>query len=574
MVKRGFGSLLGVVLVVGLASASGVTKTAHIPEDGPTASRPTSGATLQLSQTMVPRAYDEETPFAPRENGESAGPMFQGDGWILPTNVIADPAEDNWTPMVAVDGNGVLWCTENTFETGYYAAVGIYYSTDQGLSWNFRTYIAASVDLGDPVIAIDVQRSPNKMYLSFWADYSFILPDYDMGYFTLDISGTSLINGAGGWLETSIPDVAGPSIVMVERGYATNYAFIAWENNNGSTFQVRVARSINYGSSWTTSNIQSLSSQYIGQVWGNAGNNTNPCILVNYKQNTSGTDWSQATQAVLAYSTDRGASYTLRTRDFSPSYIFQTSSAIGFGTNYVVWAVQVNPNISDGNIFIRYSTDRCNTWGSEYYIENSPLGMDSRMPMVVVDGMQQYNFTSQNFYIGFYRETGAGSGDGNYFFKMCPVNAATAAASWVPPSNADSFAILDEASYDVKEANWAQLHLTSMIRNGGYTPALVWNHEVSTSDHNIHFTRAIDPVYIGVNEGKAENILVLRNPVSHGTLNFVVPPAMAGQSLVFYGSDGRVVHETALAAQVSLNLPSGVYFWKTGEVSGKVVLEK
>ncbi len=537
-------------------------------------------AALQLSDHLIPRT-DAQTDGSGWNEYSPFFPMDPGDGWIPPSGVITDPGEDNWTPMIAVDANGVLWCTENTFESEYYAAVGIYYSTDQGSTWNFRTYIVASVDLGDPVIAIDVQRNPNKMYVSFWADY-------DIGYFTFDISGTSLLNGTGNWLETSVNDVAGPSIAIIERGYTTNYAFIAWENNNGSSYQIRVARTTDYGASWTTSIVQSATNQYLGQVWGNAGNNTNPCVMITYKQNPNGTDWTQATRAVLAYSTNRGASYTTTTRDFAGSgYVFQTASAIGFGSNYVVWAIQVNPSSSDGNIFIRYSTDRCASWANEYYLENSPLSVDSRMPIVYADGMQNYNYTSQFFYIGFFRETIAGSGLGNYFFKMVPVSAATSAGNWVKPAQADSFAIANEAAYSVKEANWAQLHLTSFIRSGGYVAGLVWNHEASLSNHDIYFTRPLQPLYEDVKESVGPSVFFVHqlSGAPRGKLLLEIGlPSESMVSLTLYDATGRAALSDGFELGAGIHhiqkdiagLSPGVYFLmvsaQMGEVIGKVMI--
>jgi|GEM_PF-1877769 len=547
------------------------------------------GDSLMLSDHLIPildtaprpRVFygDKYTPFYP---------MANGDGWIPPVSVATDPNRDEWTPMIAVDAAGVLWCTVNVIQQEYYDAVGIYYSTDKGSTWNFRTFIAGYVDLGDPVIAIDVGRSPNRMYIGFWGYYGY--NDYDAGWFTLDISGTTLTTVSSGWFETSTPNVSGPSIAMVERGYNPNYVFMAWEYwySQSNQYVIRVARSSD-GVSWTQNDVyQPAPGRYCGQVWGNAGNNTNPAILINYKYNPSGTDWATATVAGLLISTNRGGSWS--NQQYTPGgNIFQTSSAIGYGTNNMVWAIQTNPNSNDGNILIRYSTDRGSTWTATYYIENSPLTIDSRMPIVYADGMQQTNYTSQLFYLGFYRETVSGSGRGNYYFKVAPVSSATTASSWVCPKGVDSFAIANEASYSVQEANWAQLHLVPFIFNGGYAPGLVWNHQTSASNHDIFFTRPIAPLYEEVNEdGSAEPgfyVHQISNPATNKLLLEIGLPSDSRVNLVLYGSDGRTVLSDGFEFEAGRHqiqkdisrLPAGVYFLKVsaqmGEVSGKIMVK-
>ncbi|MEO0145655.1 MAG: hypothetical protein ABIM19_02345 [candidate division WOR-3 bacterium] len=544
--------------------------------EGPKAVR---GAPLQ--SVSVENEVPKYSPFRP---------LAPGDGWIPPTNVRYT-AEDEWTPMIAVDANGVLWATNNCVwasYNGYYSTVEICRSTDQGSTWTRTNYIyLTGVDLGDPVIAIDVGRNPNKMYLSFWADY---FTDYDMAWATYDISGTSLTNFSSGWLESSPSYNSGPSIAMVERGYATNYAFIAWEFQSGSQYSIRVARTTNYGSSWSILDAYApFSGWYCGQVWGNAGNNTNPCVLINYKLNIGSSSWSTATVAGLLVSTDRGASWPINWQaNFSPNYIFQTASAIGFGTNYVVWAIQVNPNSSDGNIYIYYSTDRCASWSTGYYLENDMITpKDSRMPIVYADGMQQTNFTSRYFYIGFYRETNSLSGIGNYFFKMAPVSSASSASSWIKPPNADTFAIANENQYSVKESNWAQLHLTSFIRNGGYTPGLVWNHEYSSTDHDIHFTRTLDPLYEDIGEDAGSSEFYARQiggPSGDKLLLEIGLPEGGLVNLTIYEPTGRTMFSDELNLSAGVHriqkdihgLSPGVYFLRVsaqmGEVMGKIMV--
>ncbi len=499
------------------------------------------------------------------EESPSFYPQAPGDGWNLPSDLAAS-TDDEWTPTIVVDGSGVLWAAINNLFDGwtYYYTVDIYYSADAGLTWNFVTRVGGSgLDLGDPVLGYD--PATNSLVLTFDA-YNWNTYDYDVAVCRWDITGPgSLANFSYAWLDPTSLDEMVPALA-VERGHSNNYAFVSFEVNDGSVWVYRVNPvSLSYSYVW----YYYAPAGYAGQVWSNASDRV---VQVTFKE---GSDWNSSYTSCYAYSLDRGNTWNVVKRTFSDP-VYQSTSAAAFGSDYAVWTIQVNPSSSDGNVYMLWSTNNGQTWAAEYWLENSAISLDSRMPMLAAERSELNSATSEFFYFGAYREVVSGSGEGNYWFLMAPVSNADEAADWRTPPGVDQFVIPSSLlpSYNIQEANWAQLHLVAFPFAGGYTPGVVWTHN-NSGDHNIYFSRPVEPLFMETAEGKASQELKLLTPVSRGELLFSVPPEMAGQELVLYRPDGSVAWRGPLRERVDIRaLSAGAYMWRTGKVGGKLLVAR
>ena len=502
-------------------------------------------------------------------------PQAPGDGWILPSGVITD-SWDEWTPTIAVDGYGVLWTAVNNLydDTSYYYTVDLYYSSDAGLSWNFSGVRVGGdgLDLGDPVLAYD--PSTNSLLLTFDA-YNWYYGDYDVAICRWDITGQgSVDNFSYVWIYPTSANEMVPALA-VERGHSPNYAFVSYEAYDGTYYYVFTWRfnptnltDSTYVNGWYDSN-----GNYIGQVWSNASDRV---VQVTFKG--GGSTWDSCVYAYYAYSLNRGDTGTWNAVALGSTgvgYVFQSTSAAAYGSDYAVWTVQVNPSSSDGNIYMLWSSDNGQTWPAGYWLENSAISLDSRMPMLIAEKSDCNYCSSEFFYFGAYREVVSGSGEGNYWFLMAPVGNADDSADWRTPPNVDQFVIPSTLlpNYNIQEANWAQLHLVSFPFNGGYTPGVVWTHKTGDGNHDIFFARPIVPLFTKVGQSPEERASVrLLTPVSSGELRFQVPPELRGARLRVYRADGSLALETELRERVKVDLPAGAYHWRVGKAGGALLV--
>ncbi len=521
------------------------------------------------TKSEIPPLFEGKLVKRAREGDKEAifYPQAPGDGWVLPVGVVTS-TDDEWTPTIVADANGGLWVAINNLYDGwtYYYTVDIYYSGDNGLTWNFVTNVGGSgLDLGDPVLGYD--PATGTLVLTFDA-YNWYTFDYDVAVCRWDITGPgSVANFSYAWLDPTYLDEFVPALA-VERGNSNNYTFVSFEVSDGSVwvYRVNTLNPSSYSYVW----YYYAPAGYAGQVWSNASDRV---IQVTFKE---GSGWNSSYTAVYAYSTDRGNTWNTVRRSF-PNPVYQSTSAAAFGSNYAVWTIQVNPSSSDGNIYMLWSTDNGQTWASEYWLENSLISLDSRMPMLCAERSEVNNATSEFFYFGAYREVVSGSGEGNYWFLMAPVSNADDSADWRTPPNVDQFVIPSTLlpDYNIQEANWAQLHLVAFPYNGGYVPGVVWTHAFSSTDHDIYFSRPVVPLYQDSKEAEGREALKLLTPVANGELRFQVPPELKGVALTIYRPDGSVAWRGELAEKVSLEgLAAGAYVWRVGEAGGKLLLAR
>jgi len=499
-------------------------------------------------------------------------PNVAGGGWIAP-EPIAISGDDELSPRIAVDGSGTLWCAlqSSASYNGGYSTIEIYRSTTSGTAWERQGYIAMDFAyLSEPSMAVDV--GSGRMFLAFLAKFEWA-SDYDLAWATYDIQADTLANFQSGWLESSSDAISGSPAVMTERGYAANYAFIAWSQNRrvGPTyyFTINLASTSDGGANWTTCAIKEDTNRYLGQVCVTAGDSLYPAVMVGFKRNPVNLLADSSKIACLAVSSDRGATWNITTKDFSPCYVHQISVVRAFGSAYTVWAIQLAPTAINSDIYICYSDDNSSSLISEYYLEDL-VTLDSRMPVVTLEVMQDNDPTSTYFYLVAYRGA-PGAANGNCLFKMSWVANATAASAWLAPKGSDSVVIGNQKAFSVDLANRGGISMTSLDE----APAIAWCHEYDATDHDIYFAMTADPAHDNLSENAAgARRVFLRNPVNRGLLLFAVPDDMAGAELRFYATDGKLVARRPLAPEIEVGLPSGVYFWRVGSFTGRMVIEK
>ncbi|MGC8893530.1 MAG: hypothetical protein ACP5QG_01625 [candidate division WOR-3 bacterium] len=499
-------------------------------------------------------------------------PNAAGGGWVSP-QAIATSVEDETYPKIAVDGSGNLWCAlqSSASYNGGYGTIEIYRSTNNGADWLLQAYISMDFAyLSDPAMTIDV--ASGRMFMAFLVKFDWA-SDYDLAWATYDIQADTLANFQTGWLESSSDAISGSPAVTTEKGYAANYAFVAWSQNRrvGATyyFTVKLASTSDGGFTWNTMTLKEDTNKYLGQVCAAAGDSLYPAVMIGFKRNASNMVGDSAKLACLAVSYDRGFSWTITEKDFSPHYVHQISIARAFGSGYTLFAIQVAKTASNSDIYIRYYGDNGSSLIAEYYLEES-VSLDSRMPVVAVDAMQYNDRASTYFYIATYRGT-PGAANGNCLFKMAWVSSATAASAWLAPKGSDSLVIGNLKAFSVDIANRGYLSMTSV----NDAPAIVWCHEYGASDHDIYFANTTDPAHDNLAENPANaGCVLLRNPVNRGLLLFLVPNDMAGAEICFYSPDGRLAARRPLCPELDPGLPSGVYLWLAGSFTGKTAIQR
>ncbi len=499
-------------------------------------------------------------------------PNAAGGGWTYPSPV-ATSSDDELYPRIAADSFGNLWCIlqSSASYNGGYSTIEIYRSTNRGTDWQPHGYISMDFgNLSDPAMAIDV--GSGRMFLAFLVKFEWA-SDYDLAWATFDIQTDTLVNFQSGWLESSSDAISGSPAVITERGYAANYAFVAWSQNRrvGPTyyFAVKVASTGDGGANWSTYTLKEDTNKYLGQVCGSAGDSLYPAVMIGFRRNSVNMLADSSKIACLAVSTDRGSNWTITQKSFSPYYIRQISVARALGSGYTVWAIQVAKTASNSDIYICYSDDNSTSFMSEYYLEESDT-LDSRMPVVAVDGMQYNDRASIYFYLATYRgDTGAANG--NCLFKMTWVSGASAASAWLAPKGSDSLVIGNLKPFSVDISDRGYIDMTS----ANDAPAIAWCHEYGATDHDIYFAITVDPAHDNLSESAVgPGRVFLRNPVNQGEFLFSYPLTMEGERVSFYAMDGSCVAKTTLRRAISLELPSGIYFWRVGSFKGKATVQR
>ncbi|MEO0181595.1 MAG: hypothetical protein ABIM74_09855 [candidate division WOR-3 bacterium] len=503
-------------------------------------------------------------------------PELAGGGWI-PPKAIASSDDDEIFPKIAPDGSGNLWCvlqSSASYNSGY-STIEIYRSTDDGMTWERQAYINVDfANLSEPAIAVDV--GANRMYLAFLVKFEWA-SDYDLAWASYDIQADTLANFQSGWLESSSDAISGSPAVATERGYTTNYAFVAWSQNRrvGATYYytVKLAATGDLGASWTTYTLREDTNRYLGQVCIGAGDSIYPALMVGFKRNPSNLLADSSKIACFWVSYDRGLSWNSLERNFSPYYVHQISTARAFGWPYAVWAVQVAKSSTNSDIYLCYSDDNSTSLLAEYYIEDQ-VTLDSRMPCVVADGMAESNPRSSYFYLATYRGN-PGAGNGNCVFKIAWAHGATEAYKWFPSKGTDTIVIENQKAFSVDIANRGNISLSSFLFGADYSPAITWCHEYGPTDHDIYFARTLQPAHDATDESPAvSGRIELLNTVNRGLLIFRVPDEMVGQPIKLYGADGRLVAQKPLERDLRFEVPSGVYIWQSCEFYGKTLIQR
>ena len=474
-----------------------------------------------------------------------------GGGWVSPSTV-ANSYDDEVSPRVARDGYGVLWAVLND-KTPEFPYMNLYYSTDNGLTWNYYTTVQGdSCSMFAPSLVYEPSQGVLVM--------AFVGVEGDsckVGICAWDVAGEAQLDSFRYTCVYGVGDVCSPALA-VEKGQLKNATFCAFKYVEDTTQYVIVYRCTDLDTfNWECSTCWSATNYYLGGIAANASDRV---VQVTFR---GGSDPQNPTVAYYAYSTDRGSSWNLASLDVSSvGTVGFSSSAAAAGSDYAVWAVQVNEDL-----YLLYSQDLGASWPWGYWLEASA---DSavKMPLLLAD--ESGKGASAYFYLLAYR-------DGNIWMRMVRVGEASDAGAWVPPAGKDEFLIpeADLGQYSVWDTSWpSQLHGVAVPEAGGSGLVVVWSHEYSTGDRDVVFSRSDGALFMSALEGEAPSGPRLLTPFSKGELRFLVPEELRGSPLLVYDAKGSLVLKTKLTPLVRVELPQGVYAWRAGGRRGKFVLRR
>ncbi len=472
-------------------------------------------------------------------------------GW-KPPGTVSNSYDDEVSPRLAFDDYGVLWAIVNNLSATFWE-VRLYYSTDMGLTWNYYTTVSGdSCNMQAPVLAYD----PYKDVLLFAFTGQVADGSYQVGICAWDVIDTAQLSGFRYVCYKGVGDVSSPALA-VERFHAPNYAFCSFKYVVDTVQYILVYRCTDLDSfNWQQVASWSGSGCYARQLWANASDRVVQTTFI------AGPDTNNPVCAYYAFSTTRGDTWQLMYLDASSvGSVYSASSAAALGSDYAVWAVQINEDL-----YVLYSTDNGSSWPYGYWLE-ADTSVSCRTPLVLADGGQGKGLSAYFYLLTYW--------NGNLWFRMAPVDGTSAADSWVPPSGKNEFLIPDSqlADYSVWGALWpTQLHGTVVPTDGGYGLATIWTHEFSASDHDISYTRSEGALFMETQESFFAEEVRLLTPVSSGEVKFDFPPEWEGRELSIYDPRGSLLLKTHLKRVLRVSLPDGLYLWRTGKYSGKLML--
>ena len=300
-----------------------------------------------------------------------------GSGWINDRLVYDNPSYDERRPSIATDGNGYLYVA---FER-YYADKGrwsirVHRSTDGGDTWSFfGGWYYSSYDIHYPSIAIDPYD--NNVYVAYELEYSSM--DHRIYCKVYDPS-TGWLSAVG--VDTDSDDDRSPSITSEYQYGGANYQYISYEYwYSGDDIDLMFAKSTDHGVSWSTKKIYG--------DWPDANvysetsiTNAEGYVYIAYRW---GADYGSTCDIRVTRSADYGSSWTQYTDiDGLSNDCRQPSITATHGGHLVIVASEYYFSSSDRDICYSYSSDNGGSWSKGYWLASSTAS--EVYPRLTVDG--------------------------------------------------------------------------------------------------------------------------------------------------------------------------------------------
>ena len=289
---------------------------------------------------------------------------------------------------IAVSVNGTPWVLNSNNSTPHPSTGSIYgadafYSDDEGASWAGQYQGAGGGNSGDPVAIIN--RS-GRWFVGFIANsggQSVAFSDNQGTSWTVK----SVASGASGFLDKNH--------LWVDRGETSPYEGYLYDAWMGTSGEIRIARSTDDGSTWSSAtNISAGTSAGSHNQGVNIKSGPNGEVYAAWAVYDS---WPSDEKAIgFARSLDGGATWepgfralnnirgirnhetdqNMRTNSF-PSMTVDLSDGPNKGTIYVVWANVNTPGVNTGagiEVYMIKSTDKGTTWSTPVKVNTDPMG--------------------------------------------------------------------------------------------------------------------------------------------------------------------------------------------------------
>ncbi len=276
---------------------------------------------------------------------------------------------------------------------------GLYYTTDGGNSWNGSDFMPNNSDaFCDPSTGFDAAGRGYVTTLKYSTEngYWVQFTDDEGLNWSNPISGISLqsINGPQDKEMMTCVDELSTS------AYVNNF-YCAWTDFSTTGFPIRINRSTNGGTSFSSSlvlsnhwgqgaNVQTGPNGEVYVSWADYTNGSIPAQNIGFSRSTDG-GISYSSSLAFGYLGVRTTNYenslfgNTRVNDF-PSMAIDKSCSTTRGRVYIAYPEFASVGSSQSVIRIRYSDDGGNTWSSPQTI-NIQSGRQNWFPWVAVDDL-------------------------------------------------------------------------------------------------------------------------------------------------------------------------------------------
>lgn len=332
-----------------------------------------------------------------------------GSTWSTPVSIVSDADSDqaqDIAPSLAMDASGnlmVVWKRMDSFTAGASVELLASHSTDNGRTWSIPSKIHSGGNLGTrPRVVADGRDRWHAVWHSDDSLSSTAFPDQDVFLARSDNNGESW--SAPLALNRNADTDSSQEIQPTLASNGNGVIIAAWIFDDGSVTRPVIARSTNYGDSWSLDETlpgndrsndftPDLTTDGNG-VWLLTWESGNPL------SNSIGDDQD----ILMVRSSDEGATWSSPTalnltadKDEAMDSNFNMTTD-GLGSWLAVWqsAADLNGAIGeDDDILVAYSVDHGSTWSHPFPLSASfasdTVESSDQMPTVIIDARGRFH---------------------------------------------------------------------------------------------------------------------------------------------------------------------------------------